>query len=403
MKKIAALQGSVKHYDWGGYEFIPALLQVTNTASQPFAEYWLGVHPQANTQLVTDNGQPVLLSQVISDNPDATIGNMVNTSFGTVPFLLKLLDVKDMLSIQVHPSKAAAAVAFEWENENGIPLTAPDRNYKDRNHKPELMVAMSDFWLLHGFKPEAALKTVLTETAELNFLLPYFEREGYVGLYEYVMSMSQVDVNENLQPLADRILPLYEQHKLNRSQEDFWAARAMKTFKSDAGIDRGIFSVYLFNVVNMKPGEAIFQDAGVPHAYLEGQNVEIMASSDNVLRGGLTTKHIDVPELLKHTLCQATYPHILQGELVGQETVFKTPAADFELGRFSLQAGEEVTYTSHTTDILLLTAGNVTIGDGGDDEVTLHIGQLAAVVFANTTVNIRAVENTTLYRATVPV
>ncbi len=401
MTKIAALQGSVKHYDWGGYHFIPALLQVNNSEAKPFAEYWLGVHPQANTQVLQAKGQNTLLSQVISDNPTATIGDVVNNSFGTVPFLLKLLDVKDMLSIQVHPSKAAAAAAFEWENENGIALTAPDRNYKDKNHKPELMVAMSDFWLLHGFKPEDELKAVLQNTAELSFLLPYFEREGYVGLYEYVMSMSQVDVNEKLQPLADRILPLYEQDQLQKSQEDFWAARAMKTFKSDAGIDRGIFSIYLFNVVHMKQGEAIFQDAGVPHAYLEGQNVEIMASSDNVLRGGLTTKHIDVPELLKHTLCQATHPNILKGELVAQETVFKTPAADFELGRFSLQAGQEASYTSNTTDILLLTSGNATVSNG-TETVNLQIGQLAAVVFANTNVTINATENTELYRATVP-
>ncbi len=401
MTKIAALQGSVKHYDWGGYNFIPALLQVNNSEAKPFAEYWLGVHPQANTQVLAANGQNILLSEAISNNPTETIGQTVNNNFGTVPFLLKLLDVKDMLSIQVHPSKAAAAAAFEWENENGIALTAPDRNYKDKNHKPELMVAMSDFWLLHGFKPEDELKTILQNTPELSFLLPYFEKEGYIGLYEYVMSLSQLEVNEKLQPLADRILPLYEQDQLQKSQEDFWAARAMQTFKSDAGIDRGIFSIYLFNVVNMKQGDAIFQDAGVPHAYLEGQNVEIMASSDNVLRGGLTTKHIDVPELLKHTLCRATHPNILKGELVAQETVFKTPAADFELGRFSLQAGQEANYTTNTTDILLLTSGSATVSNG-TETVNLHIGQLAAVVFANTNVTIKATENTELYRATVP-
>jgi mannose-6-phosphate isomerase len=401
MNKIAALQGSVKHYDWGGFHFIPALLQVNNPGLQPYAEYWLGVHPQANTQVLRDNAEPVLLSAVISENPAAAIGDTVNKNFGTVPFLLKLLDVKDMLSIQVHPSKTAAAAAFDKENEAGVALTAPHRNYKDKNHKPELMVAMSDFWLLHGFKPEDELKAVLQKTTELSFLLPYFEQEGYAGLYKYVMNLSQADVNKALQPLADRILPLYQQNQLEKNQEDFWAARAMITFKRDDGIDRGIFSVYLFNVVQMKQGEAIFQDAGVPHAYLEGQNVEIMASSDNVLRGGLTTKHIDVPELLKHTLCQATHPHILKGEPVAQETVFKTPAADFELGRFVLEAGQEARFTSQTTDILLLTSGAVTISDG-TDRVNLHTGQLAAVVFADTPVTLQATEQTELFRATVP-
>jgi mannose-6-phosphate isomerase len=402
MNKIAALQGSVKHYDWGGFDFIPALLELDNEGRQPYAEYWLGVHPQANTQLLSANDQPVLLSAIIQQDPAGTIGEKVNQDFGTVPYLLKLLDVKDMLSIQVHPSKAAAAAAFEQENKDGVALTAPNRNYKDKNHKPELMVAMSEFWLLHGFKPEKELTDILQQTPELNFLLPYFEEGGYAGLYRHVMSMPQEAVNKALAPLAARIQPLYEQNQLQKQQEDFWAARAMQTFKSDKGIDRGIFSVYLFNVVHMQSGEAIFQDAGVPHAYLEGQNVEIMASSDNVLRGGLTTKHIDVPELLKHTLCQATYPHILKGEQVAEETVFKTPAADFELGYFTLKPGQELDYTSVTTDILLLTSGKVTISDGMNT-VQLHTAQLAGVVFANTRVTIKAATDAMLFRATVPV
>ncbi len=125
--------------------------------------------------------------------------------------------------------------------------------------------------------------------------------------------MPQDEVNKHLQSLLDRIIPLYNTGKLKRSQEDFWAARAAQTFSQGKNIDRGIFSVYLFNLVGLQKGQAIFQDAGVPHAYLEGQNIEIMASSDNVLRGGLTTKHIDVKELLKHVKCEPTNPNILNG------------------------------------------------------------------------------------------
>src|SRR5690606_10034604 len=112
---------------------------------------------------------------------------------------------------------------------------------------------------------------------------------------------------------------------------DFWAARAALTFEENGNIDRGIFSIYLFNLVRLKNGEAIFQDAGVPHAYLEGWNVEIMASSDNVLRGGLTSKHIDVKELLKHVKCEATEVKVIMGDLKGKERIYETPAPDFAL------------------------------------------------------------------------
>ncbi len=257
--------------------------------------------------------------------------------FGRLPYLLKILDVKDMLSIQVHPSKSYAEQAFLEENKKGIPLNAPDRNYKDDNHKPELMVALSDFWLLHGFKPAALMKRTLQQIPELRFLGPIFDKDGYQGLYKTVMEMEQLDVNAVLQPLLDRILPAYRDGRLSKDREDFWAARAALTFNETGRIDRGIFSVYLFNLVNLRPGEAIFQDAGLPHAYLEGQNVEIMANSDNVLRGGLTPKHIDVPELLKNIRFEATEPNIILGKSVdGPIAVFQTPAPDFELSRIEV-------------------------------------------------------------------
>ncbi|MEJ0103964.1 MAG: hypothetical protein WDO19_15980 [Bacteroidota bacterium] len=126
-------------------------------------------------------------------------------------------------------------------------------------------------------------------------------------MYKHVMEMPQDEVNEILQPLIDRIVPLYNEGRLTRYKEDFWAARAAVTFNQGDNIDRGIFSVYLFNLVNVKKGDAIFQDTGVPHAYLEGQNAEIMSNSDNVLRGGLTKKHIDVAELLRHVKCEQQF------------------------------------------------------------------------------------------------
>ncbi|MCH5599362.1 mannose-6-phosphate isomerase, class I [Niabella ginsengisoli] len=287
MQLLAPLSGSIKHYDWGGTSYIPSLLQIENPNMQPYAEYWLGVHPQADCKLTLANGEMVLLRDYISANYSDALGAKVLKAFGNMPYLLKVLDVKDMLSIQVHPSKAQAAIDFENENKAGVPLSAPNRNYKDANHKPELAVAMGAFYLLHGFKPEDELLSVLDKVKELKIFKTIFKKKGYAGLYKLAMEMSQEEVNELLQPLLARIIPLYQNNKLSKSDEDFWAARAALTFSQPGVIDRGIFSVYFFNLVYLKKGEAIFQDAGVPHAYLEGQNVEIMASSDNVLRGDL--------------------------------------------------------------------------------------------------------------------
>ena len=401
MQDVGKLTGTIKHYDWGGAVFIPALLDVLNEKGKPFAEYWLGVHPQADCRVIFPDKKEVLLRDYISAEGEKALGPYVRQRFGNMPYLLKALDVRDMLSIQVHPSKAEAEKDFAAENALGVPLDSPQRNYKDDNHKPELMAAMGEFWLLHGFRPPAAMQQVLTQTPELAFLLPVFENEGYAGLYRCVMEMSQDEVNSRLQPLLDRILPLYEAGKLEKSTPDYWAAKGTITFSQPGKTDRGIFSVYLFNLVRVEKGQAVFQDAGVPHAYLEGQNIEIMASSDNVLRGGLTNKHIDVKELLKHVKCEATYPAILNGEKKGAETVYKTPAPDFELSSFELEKGSSVSLNILTTDVLLLVKGAVQVrGEGG--MVEIRIGSPTAVLFPAKNTVLQALEDSVVFKATVP-
>ncbi|MEI9944550.1 MAG: mannose-6-phosphate isomerase, class I [Chitinophagaceae bacterium] len=407
--RLARLNGTVKNYAWGGYSFIPGLLQVTNDKNEPFAEYWMGVHPQADCKIAMKHGGDKLLRDRIHDAPVASLGEYVYRKFGNMPYLLKALDVKDMLSIQVHPSKAEAEKNFAKENAAGIPLDAPQRNYKDDNHKPELMVAMGDFWLLHGFKPEKELVYTLLNVVELRELLPIFNQSGYAGLYKHVMEMPQQEVNRILQPLVDHVVSIYKEKKVDKDDEDFWAARAALTFNGQlssangqpSSIDRGIFSVYLFNLVKLKRGEAIFQDAGVPHAYLEGQNIEIMASSDNVLRGGLTPKHIDVNELLKHVKCEATHPAILKGEKNGDEIIYKTPAPDFELSCFDINAGNTVSFIPSTAEILLLAEGHVT-ATNGQETVELKTGTPSAIAFPEETVSITANEKSLVFRASVP-
>src|SRR5687768_163886 len=178
MPVLYPLKGKVQHYSWGGFQFIPRLLGLNNDEQKPFAEYWLGTHP-AQPAVVTISNQEWSLQDFININPSGTLSRKVVASFSGLPFLLKVLDVRQMLSIQVHPDQQSAATAYEAENRAGIALDAPNRNYKDANHKPELMVALSDFWLLHGFKPEDRLKEVLLAEPDLGFLLRVFETGGY--------------------------------------------------------------------------------------------------------------------------------------------------------------------------------------------------------------------------------
>ncbi|MEP7279621.1 MAG: mannose-6-phosphate isomerase, class I [Bacteroidota bacterium] len=389
---VFKLTGKVQHYQWGGFTYIPSLLGIANDLHKPFAEYWLGAHENAPAQL--DNGEK--LNHFIDSHP-AVLGEAARKTFGRLPYLLKILDVKDMLSIQVHPNKKAAVIEFARENEKGIPLNDPNRNYKDDNHKPELMMALGDFWLLHGFQQPAGIVQTLVAIPEFTFMLPVFEKGGYKALYELIMTMDQLKVNLVLAPLIDRIIPLYEAGQLQKSEPGFWAARAALTFNETDKIDRGIFSVYLFNIVHLKKGEAVFQDAGILHAYLEGQNVEIMANSDNVLRGGLTPKHIDVTELMKHVLFEPVTPYIIHGQSINtQEEVFITPAPDFELGRIMLNTGQV-----YQSDILSVEIFLVLYGLVEANGETFKRGE-SFVAMSGATIDLKAREDAEIYHASVP-
>jgi mannose-6-phosphate isomerase len=346
---VLTLHGVVQHYDWGGHNFIPDLLGVENATRRPFAELWIGAHAKAPSLADVGGGQEPL-DELISEAPAAILGQAANARFaGRLPYLFKILDVRKMLSIQAHPTLAQARSGFARENAEGIGLDAACRNYKDDNHKPEIGVALTEFWMLHGFRPLEQIAESFSQTPELGALMPGFRqrlvqaghhdheaRRGLLReLYSTVMTMPQEQVDLLLNALLAR---LEAEPPANKNSADYWALRAAENFPLPGGHrDRGIFSVYLLNLVHLLPGQGTFQPAGVLHAYLEGVNVELMANSDNVLRGGLTTKHVDVPELLNILTFEGGVPNVFAGELVSsQERIYRTPAEEFELSRIAL-------------------------------------------------------------------
>ncbi len=333
---IYRLNGVIQHYAWGGKQFIPQLIQKKNPNKQPFAELWMGTHVKGPSTLQVGRKE-MLLREVIKDNPRKVLGKQIIKKFGEqLPFLFKVLDVRKMLSIQAHPTKKEAAIGFAKEEASGISRIAPNRTYRDDNHKPEVMLALTEFWLLHGFKAIQEIQEVL-ERKEFQPLQQYFLDNNTYSLYKAIMEMPQSEVDQLLEPLAQRLPKELEEDQLPKNHPDYWAAKAFNDYTIDGHYDRGIFSIYLFNLVKLKRGEGIFQDAGIPHAYLEGVNIELMANSDNVFRGGLTQKYINVPELLKHLVFESVSPKVLVGAPISNiEKVYKTPAPDFELSQLKI-------------------------------------------------------------------
>jgi len=392
-QKIFRLQGQVQHYAWGGYEFIPALLGFDNTQNIPCAEYWMGAHPSASGKLETEEGLQSWY-ELIKQEPTEHLGEAVYDRFGSLPYLFKVLDVREMLSIQVHPTKEEAVKGFAQEEAAGVPIDAKNRNYKDDNHKPEVMIALGEFWLLHGFKQKHELVKVLESVPEFNQFVNLFNEQGYFGLYKQVMEMPQAEADSLLLPLVEREIS----NCISKEQPGYWINKLYNGQVPAKDLDRGIFSIYFFNIVKLEAGQGIFQGAGVPHAYLEGQNIELMANSDNVLRGGLTPKHIDVPELLKHIVFEGITPEVLAGaEVEIGETEYPLPVEDFGISTLQLQTGREYIHKSESAEIFIVMQGEVHC-----PHLVCKKGE-AFVVLADTDYTLRGVEDAILYKAFVPI
>ncbi len=329
------LFGVFKHYQWGGKDYLPHLFDISNPENEPYAEYWIGSHESGDASI--HNLTPESFRAFVQTYPGKIFPpDYSSEKTSGLPYLFKILDVKDMLSIQVHPDKITAEKGFAKEESEGKERSAYDRVYKDDNHKPELMVALSDFYLVQGFKPQDEIRKTLQKTPELERLTEHLDNGGVDGLYRHIMTMDQSEVNDLLKPLGKRIKPLYEQDQLSKSHIDFWAARAFLTFNRKGVCDRGILSLYLMNLVFLKKGEGIYQAPGVIHAYMEGQNVECMANSDNVVRGGLTAKHMDIDLLLEITNFKPEPPRIITPHADKHKLLhYETPADEFDLSVLS--------------------------------------------------------------------
>jgi mannose-6-phosphate isomerase len=396
MQKAYKLQGKHRHYDWGGTSFIPSLMGIENVDQLPYAEYWMGAHPSAASLVFTPNGV-INLDLLVHENPKMWLGQKTANDFGAVPYLFKILDVNKMLSIQVHPTKEQAFLGYEKEQIAGIPLDAAYRNYKDKNHKPEVMVALSDFWLLHGFLPPAMLAERLQSQLQFHPLINEFKGEDYQHLYTYFMELPMELSDQILQPLLVEAAVEVKNGRVTKSDPHYWAHKYYADGIPATNIDKGIFSIYILNIVHLPKYSGIFQGAGLLHAYLEGQNIELMANSDNVLRGGLTPKHVDSSELIQQVNFTPTFPAILKGDFITkQETNYPCTTSDFGLTKIALEVGETYTITSRSIEMLLAMEGAVLV-----DDLPLKAGD-SVVIQPDSKIKLIAQQPTVLFRSFVP-
>ena len=357
------LEGALRPYPWGSHTLIAQLRGEPSPSPQPQAELWFGAHPAAPA---TVNG--LGLDEVIADDPAAALGARVQEAHGDqLPFLVKLLAAAAPLSIQAHPSLEQAKEGFERENAEGIALNSPDRNYKDPNHKPELIVALTEFRALAGFRPVPDTAAFFDElgSAELNryaTLLPTDGEGDLRALFTTLISLPHQPRVELIEAVRRAAAELVEKHTAPA-----WMVEAAEVYlelnQAYPG-DVGVLAALLLNVLTLAPGEAAFLRAGQLHAYLSGLGVEVMANSDNVLRGGLTTKHVDVPELVK-VLDFSTLENPRAEAAPSQGGVeFKLPVDSFAVRVHALSDGETLPIDEDGPAIVLCTAGEVRGADG---------------------------------------
>ncbi|MFE7318946.1 mannose-6-phosphate isomerase, class I [Streptomyces sp. NPDC057555] len=395
------LVNTVRPYAWGSTTALPDLLGVPPTG-EPQAEMWLGAHPGAPSRLDRGHG-PVSLADVIAADPEAALGADAVRAFGPrLPFLFKVLAAGAPLSLQVHPDRARAEAGFADEEARGVPLDAPHRNYKDPHHKPELICALTSFEGLCGFRHPAEAADLL-EGLDVADLKPYAdilraspEESALREVLTAVLGAEPHALAETVERTATAA-----GHLAPKGGPHAEAYAACATLAHHFPGDPGVLAALLLNHVRLQPGEALFLGAGIPHAYLSGLGVELMANSDNVLRCGLTPKHVDVPELLRVVRFEPRDAGVLRPEDVDGEEVYDTPIDEFRLSRFVLAPGAVPRpLPARTPQILLCTTGAVhlTSDTGTTRELTLTPG---GSVFAPAGEHLTASGDGTLFRATV--
>jgi mannose-6-phosphate isomerase len=407
-QRLFRLKNTVKHYPWGSPKWIPRLLNAVNETGEPWAELWMGVHPDGSS-LTESGGETLPLRTLIDREPVRLLGEAVNAEFGGLPFLFKILAAEKPLSVQAHPNLQQAREGWERENRAGIPLSAPERNYRDANHKPEILAALTPFRAICGFReipeivkllelfggmdgaedrPVVHPSAVLRE--ELGRLRASLEVENGLAVFLAALFGMGKEARHDLGVYASAQIPQLERDYPEYAGEWRTVAWLARLYPEDPAL---IAPLYL-NLIYLKPTEAVFIPAGVLHAYIEGLGVELMANSDNVLRGGLSSKHVDPAELGRILRDSPFKPEILEPcaeESGGVWAAYPANCREFSLFRAKSE-GETIgfppenspdfspDFSGESPAIIMVTAGEALLEtSGGQEALALKQGESAFI------------------------
>ncbi|MCB9799657.1 MAG: mannose-6-phosphate isomerase, class I [Candidatus Omnitrophica bacterium] len=400
MDRISLLKNQIRNYQWGSKTAIAELLHLAVPSDQPQAEVWIGTHPIAPSQIYFEE-KWTGLDEVIRLYPQDILGKVCHERFkGHLPFLFKILAVETPLSIQAHPNTAQAREGFEREEKLKIPLNAPQRCYKDRFHKPEMICALTPFQALVGFRKFSQIIQLFNKvrTPFIAPILDLFEKnqteEGLRIFFETLWSLQTEERKNIIQgtlAIAKKYSgsdPIYE-----------WVTRLGKIYPDDIGVLAPLF----LNLITLQPKEAVELASGILHCYLEGLAVEIMANSDNVLRCGLTHKHINAPELLRITHFTESYPEVLTPQKSESgEKKYLSRAEEFSLAEITLQEDTAHFFSTHNTvEIILCLQGEINVTNKQSGEI-ISLKRGRALLIPGAVGHYSLKGNGFLYKASLP-
>ncbi|MGQ9591014.1 MAG: mannose-6-phosphate isomerase, class I [Planctomycetota bacterium] len=399
MREILLLKNPIQEYEWGSRKAIAELLGEPAPSPRPQAELWMGSHPRAPSS-VRISGRWERLPDLIARAPEEILGRRVAERFGArLPFLFKVLAAAKPLSLQAHPSAAQAREGFLREEQAGIPLNARERCYRDDAHKPETLCALSPFSALSGFRRIPEILGNLRDLAieELSAEVAAFERSpDAAGLRRFFAGL--LTLPDDRRKAVVRAAVRAAEASAEDKPEHRWILRLHEEHPDDAGV----LSPLLLNCIRLEPTEALFLPAGELHTYLEGVAVEIMANSDNVLRGGLTKKHVDVPELLRVLSFRDGPVEILAPEERGPELRYPARAEEFQLSAVRVRPGS--TYAGppeRNVEVWIAAEGRVLVESASGGEA-LDVPRGASFLVPAALPGYAVRGDGLLYRATVP-
>lgn len=399
MRSPLILNNPIQPYAWGSRTAIQELLGSPEKGA-PWAELWMGAHPKAPSTVII-NGERLSLDHLVRQYPEEILGAAVANKFkGVFPFLFKVLAAAVPLSLQAHPDRYQAASGFERENQQQIPLNSPKRNYRDPNHKPEIICALNRFTSLKGFRPVHEMITRLEKfcpeglSDEINML----KAEGGNATRHLFKALMNIPKTRKQRVIKETMKNAVKSDPEN--SENRWISRLYDRYPEDIGI----LSPAFLNLIELEPGQALFLPAGELHAYLEGTGMELMANSDNVLRGGMTSKHIDVNELMNILNFSESETLIRTAVPAGPaESVYPICAEEFFLSKIRIT--ENTAFNSandRSAEILLCVEGHGKISYGPDSE-RLSITKGISVLVPSASPSYRITGDALIYKAAVPV